>query len=268
MSSTGSTVKMGMGRLGLVALGLLLVMSAAWCGPVCAEELRLMTYNIRNCTGLTGREPVNVTPVAEVIKKQAPDAVALQEVDQNTHRNGNRNLPKELGESTGLKSFYAPACSYDGGQYGILMLMKKEPQAQGNIPLQSRFPELKEEHQTLQILEFPGYVLLHTHMARKERVRLEWVKIIDEEARKYDKPVFLLGDFNTWPSTKTFNELQEQGWSSLGPEDAKTYPANAPRRQIDFILVRNAPQLKVKRAEVINAPTESDHRPIVVEVEF
>ena len=194
--------------------------------------------------------------------------VALQEVDQNTHRSGNRDLPKELGENTGLKCFYAPACAYDGGKYGIAMLLKKEPQAQGNIPLQSRFPELKEEHQTLQILEFPEYVLLHTHMARKERVRMEWVKVIDEEARKYEKPVFLLGDFNTWPGTKTFVELQQQGWRSLGPEDAKTYPANAPRRQIDFVLVRNAPQLKVKRAEVINAPTESDHRPIVVDVEF
>lgn len=64
------------------------------------STLRLMSYNIRHGAGLDGR--LDFERIAEVIKREHPDVVALQEVDSVTRRTGGRDFLGELGVSTGM----------------------------------------------------------------------------------------------------------------------------------------------------------------------
>ncbi|ULT41286.1 endonuclease/exonuclease/phosphatase family protein [Niabella defluvii] len=68
---------------------------------------------------------IDLEAVADAIKKERPDVVALQEVDINTGRSGKVNQAAQLALKTGLKSFYfAKAIDHDGGDYGVAILSK------------------------------------------------------------------------------------------------------------------------------------------------
>jgi endonuclease/exonuclease/phosphatase (EEP) superfamily protein YafD len=47
-----------------------------------------------------------------------------------------------------------------------------------------------------------------------------------------------------------------------------TIPVKKPTRQIDFVLYRPADKLRVIEARVLDEPVASDHRPLLVVVEF
>lgn len=59
--------------------------------------------------------------IAEVIKKEKPDLVGLQEVDRGVKRTEGRDEIVELAELTGMQYGFAHNLDYQGGQYtGIL----------------------------------------------------------------------------------------------------------------------------------------------------
>lgn len=74
-------------------------------------------------------ERLDFDRIAEVINREHPDVVALQEVDSVTQRIGGCDLLGELGKLTGMQQVYAPAISFDGGKYGIGLLCRKKPLA-------------------------------------------------------------------------------------------------------------------------------------------
>ena len=47
-----------------------------------ARDIRMMSYNIRNATGLDGK--IDTRRIASVIDSVAPDVVAIQEIDSIT----------------------------------------------------------------------------------------------------------------------------------------------------------------------------------------
>ena len=56
----------------------------------------LMTYNIHHGEGLDHR--VDPDRIADVIRRENPDAVTLNEVDSGWERSGNADQPAELAE--------------------------------------------------------------------------------------------------------------------------------------------------------------------------
>ena len=78
-----------------------------------ACEMRLMSYNIRHCAGADKR--VDVPRIAEVIKREKPDFVGLNEVDRCVTRSHGIDIPKELGALTGLHATFAQAIPLQGG---------------------------------------------------------------------------------------------------------------------------------------------------------
>ena len=71
------------------------------------SQVRVLTYNIRHGQGMDGR--VDLSRVADVIRRLEPDVVALQEVDQATTRAGGVDQAAELGRLTGLHSAFGKA---------------------------------------------------------------------------------------------------------------------------------------------------------------
>ena len=67
--------------------------------PVQAQHtLRLMTYNIKNATGMDG--VCDFQRIANVINNASPDVVAVQEVDSVTNRSNQKYVLGEIAERT------------------------------------------------------------------------------------------------------------------------------------------------------------------------
>ena len=136
---------------------------AVCCGLAAActqrqERLKLMSYNIRNGIGIDNIQDIG--RIARVILREAPDLVALQELDSATLRVDGRYIPGELGRMTGMHATFGRAIGFAGGSYGIGLLSRTEPLAVRSIPLPGR-----EEARVLLMAEFPDYTVCITHLS-------------------------------------------------------------------------------------------------------
>ncbi len=225
------------------------------------KQLRLLSYNVRNCRGLDIPAQQDVARIARVIKEQAPDLVALQELDRGTERSSGRDILAELAELTGLEGVYAPAINYNGGEYGHGLLTRWCPRRHYKIPLPGR-----EEVRALLVSEFDDFVFFSTHLSLTPESQIEAVHLINRELGLFKKPAFMAGDFNAEPESVTLR-LVEQRWSRLSPLQF-TFPADLPDRVIDYIFAVKGAGVEVLEAAVIEEPAASDHRPVFVKVGF
>ena len=229
--------------------------------PVQAQHtLRLMTYNIKNATGMDG--VCDFQRIANVINNASPDVVAVQEVDSVTNRSNQKYVLGEIAERTQMYACFAPAIDYDGGKYGIGLLSKKAPVHLQTIALPGR-----EEARALILAEFEDYIYCCTHLSLTEEDRMKSLEILKTFAASYKKPLFLAGDMNAEPESDFIKELQKE-FRILSNPRQHTFPAPAPKETIDYVAAfkQNDKGFAVVSSEVVNEPVASDHRPIVVEL--
>ena len=220
-------------------------------------ELRILSYNVRNAMGIDRVTDPDRT--AQVIRDVNPDFVMVQELDCKTQRSGGMDRLAELAERTEMVATFGPAIEFQGGQYGVGLLSKEKPLRSRTVPLPGR-----EERRALLIVEFSEYVCFCTHFSLTPEDRLASVEIIAEEREKYDEiPIFLAGDFNAEPEETPIVELKKD-WKLLSV-DAPTFPADRPTVQIDYVFGAHLPEsVQVVESRVLDASTQSDHRPVLV----
>lgn len=229
--------------------------------PIFAQDtLCIMNYNIRNARGLDNK--VSYTRIANVIKGQSPHFVTVQEVDSATARSNSEYVLGKIGEHCQLMAWYAPAIPYDGGKYGIGLLMQEPALRVRSATLPGR-----EESRVVLIAEFEGLCVASTHLSLTEADRMASIAVLDSLERLFDKPIVLCGDFNDTPNS-AFIQTMYNNWVPLSHTDQPTFPANSPEVTIDFMLVNKRFQHKVKvvEAKVLHEPVASDHCPMVVRI--
>lgn len=236
-------------------IGLLLIFIGIIEETYSQRNLRLLSYNIRNAKGMDNKTDYDRT--ASVIKNVNANVIALQELDSVTKRSS-VDVLKILAQKTGYHFVYGAAIQYQGGGYGVGILSKQKPLRWYTIPLPGR-----EEERILLVAVFKRYVIFCTHWSLTEADRLTSADIINREAGKFTKPVYLLGDMNAEPNSVAIN-LLKQKWSLLSGEEP-TFPAPVPVKCIDYIFGINSP-LKNFRSMVLQEPLTSDHRPVFVEL--
>lgn len=236
----------------------LLCMLALAINAFSQDYLKLMSYNIRNTKGMDGIH--NIQRIANVIINEAPDVVAIQELDSMTTRSGQKYVLGELAERTQMHATYAPAISFQGGKYGIGILSRKQPLSLQTYPLPGR-----EESRMLLVAEFEDYFLACTHLSLTEEDRLASLDIIKNSVKKSHKPYFLAGDLNDQPDSKFIQALQ-QDFQILSNTKHATYPAPQPTETIDYIAAwkHNTNDFANLSARVLEEPVASDHRPLSV----
>ena len=230
------------------------------------NTLSIMSYNIRNAKGLD-----NITDyqrLAEVILREMPDVVTVQEVDSVTGRSNGIDVLKDLAGRISMHHVYGASIIYDGGKYGLGVLSKERPVAYYSVALPGR-----EELRQLLIVEFGRYVLGCTHLSLTKEDRMLSIEIIRNEAVKTNKPFFLTGDFNATPDSEFILELKKD-FLLLNNVENNTFPANEPRRCIDYITYFNDGKagevmpFTVLSDKVVDEKVASDHRPVVVTIRF
>lgn len=234
-----------------------------------SATFRLMTYNIHHAEGLDKK--VDLQRIADLIRQEKADIVALQEVDQGTERTDRRDFPAEFAKLTGMSCVFSNNYHYQGGHYGNAVLTRFPIKSVTNALYRMLQPG--EQRGLLQVvMDVSGreLVLMNTHIDYRpdDAERLSNVAEIRSLLPRYaGRPILLCGDFNDIPDSRTYRALSEMftdAWTRAGTNEGFTIPARKPNKRIDYIwLSKGAPlapvSIHVPRSEA------SDHLPLVAE---
>lgn len=225
-----------------------------------STELCIMSYNVKHGAGIDDK--LDPQRTASVISRLNPDIVAVQEVDSATDRSKGLYTLGEIARHTGMFPLFSPSIPYDGGKYGQGLLAKTKPLSYRIIPLPGR-----EEKRSLLMAEFPNFVFCSTHLSLTPEDQMASLDIILKETKGIKKPVFLAGDLNVHPDDPFIKEIQKH-FIILTDTEKPTFPADKPNETLDYIMIskKDANRVKIQSHEVVNEPTASDHRPVLVNI--
>jgi endonuclease/exonuclease/phosphatase family metal-dependent hydrolase len=231
------------------------------------RPIRVMSYNIHHAEGMDGK--IDLLRIAEVIRREAPDIVALQEVDRNVLRTGGRDLLEELAVLLNMHHAFGKNISFQGGAYGNAVLSRFPIISKENHPLPN--VGAGEQRGLLEVVIQAGeqeLVVMNTHLDHRpdDAARLLSVPVILNRVRSAGgRPVLLCGDFNTRPGGPVYEQLTKEltdAWLEVGEGFGYTISSARPYERIDFIfLSKNLKPLKAW----IPLTQASDHFPVVVE---
>jgi endonuclease/exonuclease/phosphatase family metal-dependent hydrolase len=250
-----------------VAVGL----GAAAAGDQPAKRtLRVLTYNIHHGEGTDGK--LDLPRIAKVIADAKPDLVAVQEVDVRTKRTGGVDQAAELAKLTGLHGRFGKAIDFQGGEYGQVVLSKfpirefKVHELPGEPNRETRVAVAAE----VRVGDAgPTLLFVSTHLDhQKDDLRRKQAARLDELFGTEKRPVVLAGDLNATPDSKPLELLAKNWKSAEAGKPLLTIPVEKPARQIDFVLHRPADKFRVVEARVLDEAVASDHRPLLVVLEF
>jgi endonuclease/exonuclease/phosphatase family metal-dependent hydrolase len=233
------------------------------------KRLRVMSYNIH--VGIGMDKKLDLARIAEVIRRERPVLVGLQEVDRGVQRTQRRDEIAELARLTKMEYAFAPNLDFQGGQYGVAIL--------------SRHPILALDHRRFQHLreaERRGFIRVQINVGGK-RIHFVTTHLDYQHAdnRLYETqqllralgdlagPVIVAGDFNDEPSGSSYKLMLSafvDAWSGEDKESL-TFPADKPVKRIDYIFIKRDAGVNAKDARVV-ATQASDHLPLVVDLEI
>jgi len=266
-----------------------------------SPTFRVMTYNIHHAEGLDGK--IDLLRIAELIKREGADIVALQEVDKGVERTARRDLPAELAELTGMTCVFSNNYNFQGGEYGNAVLTRFPIKRWTNTHYQK--VNETEQRGLLQLtLDVRGreIVFMATHIDHRSDDAARWSNVDEIEAlvkgqqptpnpseegskpagarRQFPssegsgvgpsyagRPIILCGDFNDTPDSRVcrrINESLDDTWALVGTGDGFTIPAEKPRKRIDYIWISKDKTLAPLKVWV--PPSDaSDHLPVLAE---
>ena len=240
--------------------------------PTTSHTFRVMTYNIHHGEGLDGK--VDLLRIAELIKREGADIVALQEVDKGVERTARRDFPDELAALTGMTCVFSNNYHFQGGEYGNAVLTRFPVKRWTNTHYQK--VNETEQRGILQLtLEIRGreIVFMATHIDHRPDDAARWSNVGEIEGllQQYrGRPIIICGDFNDTPESRVCRRLSQtfdDVWTLAGQGDGFTIPAEKPRTRIDYILVSKDKSLAPLKASVPQSDA-SDHLPVVGEFRF
>jgi endonuclease/exonuclease/phosphatase family metal-dependent hydrolase len=240
------------------------------------HDLRFLLYNIRYAagTGAGFNLPVpgagylrsnkeNLQSIREFIFSLAPDVVGLIEVDTGSIRTGMVNQAEIIAGPMGHYSIHQSKYGEDSLNNRLPIIRKQAnaflaaPHVHGE-----RFHYFETGIKRLIIeLELKDVAIFLVHLSLKYRHRQSQLRHLHELVSRATKPVIVAGDFNTfWGEDELYLFLQASGLKSANTECLASYPSQAPRKELDFILYG-----KGIRMESFQIPRVcfSDHLPLL-----
>lgn len=237
--------------------------------------IRLTTYNV----GVFTKSGSNTTDmVAAMMKELGTKVISMNELDSCTTRNPSFQIKLFAEAMDSWNYTFAPALNYQGGRYGIGIASAPDLQIlkQYRIKLEKAGGS---EVRALAVCEFADFVFCSTHLDHKshDAQMVQARQITDWVASNYGtsgKPVVLCGDFNALPDSGTITYMKEN-WTIVSPSGF-TYPASAPAKCIDYIMVYKnaADRVKLLDAQIPttfstgDVKVASDHLPVYVDIEI
>lgn len=232
-----------------------------------------MTYNIHITKGMDGK--FDAQRIAKIIRDADVDVVAIQEVDVGVNRSGKVDQCAELAKLTGMHARFGKGRDYDGGEYGQVVLSRQpiKEMTVHNLPGDSDQEQRVALFASIpQPQPLPELLLIATHLHHADeehrlRQAAEIERLVEQTSATTRPAVLLLGDLNAKPESDVMKQLAER-WIDATAGTGPTFPADKPDRKIDYILLPKDHRWEVVKAEVLDEPVASDHRPVVVELRW
>ncbi|MGA7438093.1 MAG: endonuclease/exonuclease/phosphatase family protein [Luteibacter sp.] len=265
-------------------LALLAALTAAFAGPVAAEDLKVMSFNVRTITGPDGpnRWEMRKDLFADTIRQRDPDVIGTQELGQQQGDDTVARLPQFTW--FGRDRFGAHKDEHMGIFYrkDRLKLVKSgdfwlsdTPDKVASITWGNIFPRMVNWALFERLSDHKRFYLLDTHFPYRdsdEEARSKSAHEMAEWTKKLPPgtPVIITGDFNTGPDSESHRMLTAEfkdAWltapAKKGPEDTFHNFTGKADKRIDWILYRG---VEAKSVETITISKDgrypSDHFPV------
>lgn len=216
-----------------------LLLAAAIPQAIAAREplsLRVMSLNMKEGGSYADYK---AQPYVDFIRQYNPDVVLLQEVDNFTTRNGNKDLLTEIASELGMFPYYAKSFTYQGGAFGVAILSKYPCFKAGRV-ISSPAGANEPRACGWVCIQLPGGETVRVasvHLAvESEDMRVKNIADYNSELMKdYTTPTLIGGDFNATPDSNTVSYARIN-WQNLGGTTDFTIPASNPNRRLDYIM--------------------------------
>ena len=240
--------------------------------------IRVMTWNIHHGEGTDG--VVDIDRIAELIKDEKIDVVALQEIDRGIPRSKKIDIITALADKTDRTYAFGKTIDYQGGEYGNGFLTRFPILEERNFLYKENLGR-EQRAVLLLVLDYKGqeFVVANTHLdgGKDDSARVMAARELKPILTRYaSRPILLFGDMNDEPGSKAIEELSglmSDTWTLTGKGNGFTFPSTSPKKRIDYVLnlkkqtpdslstfVRFLPVT----ARVVRS-TASDHLPLIVE---
>lgn len=257
----------------LILVGLsLTVPGLSSSAPAAKHSLRIMTYNIHVGVGMDKK--LDLQRIADVIKKEKPDLVGLQEVDRGVKRTEGRDEIVELAGLTGMQYAFAHNLDYQGGQYGVAVLSRFPIRSIDHRKYENRREAERRGMLRVEVDIGAGKIInfVNTHLDYQfADGRLFEAEQMLRFLQDVKGPLIVVGDFNDEPSGTTYKLMTDKFEDAWVQSKAKgvglSYPADMPVKRIDYIFSRRTDNIKAKKAWVVTT-LASDHIPVVANLEI
>lgn len=237
--------------------------------PAKQHTITILSYNIHHANPPSKPGVIDLPAIANVIRQQGADLVALQEVDVRTGRSGaSLHQAEELARMTGMRAYFAKAIDYGGGEYGVAILSRFPMEENKNTPLPTD-DNTKGEHRTLATatIVLPNnkrivFACTHLDAQRGDTNRQLQIKKIVDVLKGESLPVVIAGDLNAVPDSDVIQQLDRSFTRTCVTNCPYTIPEKAPNRTIDYIAFAPAKSFTVLSHTVVDESYASDHRPV------
>jgi endonuclease/exonuclease/phosphatase family metal-dependent hydrolase len=255
-------------------------------GPV---TLKVMNLNVAHGRGLSmqpikqffeDRETIesNLTGIAELISRESPGVVALQEADGPSFWSGDFNHVDFIAKRAGYEHSFRGEhmCAGIGSRklsYGTAML-SRFPLSQRNSFRFARSLPTPRKGFVVAAVTVPGpgdlqvdVVSVHLDFLRKG-ARREQISLMVEKLSGRKRPLIIMGDMNhTWEGKENnlrilAGKLNLKAYKPAGP-GMSTFPSREPQKRLDWILISR--ELEFVSYRVLSDKV-SDHLGIISEV--
>jgi endonuclease/exonuclease/phosphatase family metal-dependent hydrolase len=222
---------------------------------------------------------IDVARIADVIAAQAPDVVALQEVDVGRARTGGVDQAHRIAELLKMAFRFNAALKVQEEQYGdaILTALPVRLVKAAALPGYSRLPQLEPRGALWVAIDVGGVELqvINTHLGlipREQQIQAAALAGADwlGHAARCD-PLVLLGDLNAGVRSAVCRILRARLANAHAATRGRvsTFPSRLPVTRLDHVFVSQG--VRVRR---IFAPADpparvaSDHLPLVVDFDL
>lgn len=211
--------------------------------------------------------------IADVINRERPDLVGLQEVDRGVKRTEGKDEITELARSTRMDYAFGHNLDYQGGQYGVAILSRFLIQKIDHQKYQNRVEAERRGMLRVEV-EIDGrpinFVTTHLDYQTSEGRLFEAEQLL-RMLNDVKDPLIVAGDFNDEPTGNTFKLMLggfDDAWaSSRAKGNGWSYPADNQVKRIDYIFYRRNSGVRAKKAWMVNT-LASDHLPVMAELEI
>ena len=249
--------------------------------PPKGQSLRVMTYNIYGARATSPANAADLDAIAEVIRRQNPDFVTLNEVDVFTNRTGKDvHQARDLAEKLGMEWHFSKAIDRDGGEYGDAVLSKYPILEKRSYRLPCAAEQPGEDRSLCVIrvqIDGKDLYVASTHLdhlsgdASRLVQATEIRRIRDTEL---EGDLILCGDLNAIPSSNVIATMTSF-LTNTGPIDQYSFPSDDPSRKIDYIMYAPIEHFGVQNCQVVSRGDQqvggvdaSDHRPVIADIRF